>query len=459
MALLPAPIRSSARSLLLAGALLSSLSSAALGGSIDEDRSYAAELRNEAYNDADWSPHQVRRDNSSLRMTALVQSRFMYSDRRSIIGTPSQNLQTIGFSLPRVQLTLDGTIVNSQLTYKLTMDFGDAELGRGRGSNPQVPGGTGSPVLLDAYAQYNFEGKRDGYYLKAGQFKHVMHTEEAVEAQYQLAVERSLTNEFFNLGYTQGVALGRVNRDWAWEVSINDGGRYLSSREIANSSITNGNEADFAIAGRLDWKLKGGWEQFVDFTSFQGTQEALKVGAGMFWMLGGDTNPGGYVPPLLVPQLIRAEVFAWTVDAQWEGDGWNLFAAAMGNYIDWQFVGQQELYISNYGFVIQGGMFVMDKSELFARVDALWYDDTLSTGFGVRQAEPSVIYTIGWNYYLIPESHAAKFSVDFGYAPRDTAGLAAGFTTSETLPDPTVTGFIGGSNAEYVFRAQFQFLF
>lgn len=458
MATMPASSRSPARLSLIAGVLLCT-AAPVWGSSIDDDRAYAAELRNEAYSDSMWSPDQVRKDNSSMRLSALVQSRYMVSLRKNETGSPSFEATTLGFDLPRTQLTLDGTIVNSRLTYKLTMDFGDAELARGRGSSPQVAGSTGTPVLLDAYAQYNFGGKREGYYLKAGQFKHVMHTEEAVEAQYQLAVERSLTNEFFTLGYTQGVALGRVQRDWAWEISLSDGGRYLSSAEVANTSITNGNEADIAIAGRLDWKLKGGWEQFVDFTSFQGTQDALKVGAGVFWMLGGDTNPGGYVPPLLVPQLIRAEIFAWTVDVQWEGDGWNFFAAVMGNTIDWQFLTGQELYISNYGVVAQAGMFVDDKSELFARVDGIWYDDELSSGFGVAQGEPSTILTVGWNYYIIPESHAAKFTADVGWASTNNFGLSAGFTTSDTLPDPTVTGFIGSTGAEYVFRAQFQILF
>ncbi|MCA9302881.1 MAG: hypothetical protein KC996_02030 [Phycisphaerales bacterium] len=458
MAIMPDSFCSAARLHLVAGALLCA-SAPAFGGSIHDERAYAAELRNESFQDSMWSPDQVRTDNSSMRMSALVQTRYMASLRKNETGSPAFEATTVGFDLPRTQLTLEGTIVNSQLTYKLTMDSGDAELGRGRGSSPPVAGNTGTPVLLDAYAQYNFGGKREGYYLKAGQFKHVMHTEEAVEAQYQLAVERSLTNEFFTLGYTQGVALGRVERDWAWEISISDGGRYLSSREVANSSFNNPFEADIAIAGRLDWKLQGGWEQFVDFTSFQGTQDALKIGAGMFWMLGGDTNPGGYVPPLLVPQLIREEIFAWTVDVQYEGDGWNFFAAVMGNYIDWQFVANQSLYVSNYGVVVQGGVFVDDKSELFARVDGIWYDGVLSSGFGVSQGEPSTILTLGWNYYVIPESHAAKFTADVGWASTNNFGLSAGFGSSATLPDPSVTGFIGSTGTEYVFRAQFQILF
>ena len=458
MAIMPDSSRSPARLLPIAGALLCA-AAPALGSSIHDERAYAAELRNESFRDSMWSPDQVRQDNSSLRMSALIQTRYMASLRKNEFGSPAFDATTVGFDLPRIQLTLEGTIVNSQLTYKMTMDFGDAELGRGRGSNPPVPAGMGQAALLDAYAQYNFSGDQEGYYFKAGQFKHLMYTEEAVDPQYQLAVERSLTNEFFNLGYTQGVALGRVERDWAWEVSITDGGRYLSSQEVGNTSITSPFEADFAIAGRLDWKLKGGWEQFVDFTSFQGTQGALKVGAGLFWMLGGDTNPGGYVPPLLVPQLVREEVFAWTVDAQWEGDGWNVFAAVMGNYIDWQFVAGQQLYISNYGVVVQGGMFVDDKSELFARLDGIWYDGALSAGFGVPQGEPSTILTVGWNYYVIPESHAAKFTADVGWASTNNFGLSAGFGSSATLPDPSVTGFIGSTGAEYVFRAQFQILF
>ncbi len=431
-------------------------------GSADSQRVYAAELRSEAYAEGElggWSPDQVRRDNSSMRMSVLMQARYMVSNRRNTTGATSFDSNTIGFDLPRTQLTLEGSIVSSQLTYRLTMDFGDAELARGRGTNPPVPGGGGSAVLLDAYAQYNFAEKREGYYLKAGQFKNIMHTEEAVEAPYQLAVERSLTNEFFNHGYTQGVALGRVQRNWAWEVSVTDGGRFLSSQEIANTSFTSPFEADFAIAGRIDRKIRGNWEQFVDFTSFQGSQEGLKVGAGMMWLLQGDTNPGGFTPPLLFPRMIRTEMFSWTVDVQYEGDGWNVFAAYMGNTIDWEFAGDQSLYLVNHGFVMQGGYFMTDKSEFFVRTEGIWYDDEISVGFGVLQGQPAVISTVGWNYYIVPESHAAKVTVDASVAWDDSFGFNAGFTSSDTLPDPGVTGFLGQTNTEYVLRAQLQILF
>jgi hypothetical protein len=428
--------------------------------SVDSDRAYAAELRSLAYAEESWSPDQVRRDNSSMQISVLMQSRYMASSTEQIGGSsPSFEGNTTGFLLPRTQITFDGSIVSSQLTYKMTFDFGDAELGKGRGSSPVVPVGFGAATLLDAYVQYNFAEKREGYYLKAGQFKHVLHAEEAIDAQYQLAVERSLTNEFFNYGYTQGIALGRVERNWAWDISLSDGGRYLSSGEVANSSITSPLEADFALGLRIDRKFKGSWEQFNDFTSFQGSQSALRVGAGFMVMTGGETNPDGFVPPIFFPRLERSKVISWTVDVQYEGDGWNLFAAYMGNLIDWNFDTGAEINLANHGFVAQGGYFLSNKSEVFARVEAIWFDGAIPEGFGVSHGHPTTILAVGWNYYILPESHAAKFTVDVSAAIDDTFGFLVGVTSSDTLPDPSTTGFIGGADTEYLFRAQLQILF
>ncbi len=453
--------RISARSGVAAMVLGSLVTTQAVGNetrSIDSQRAFAAELRNQAHEEGGWTPDIVRRDNSSLRMTVLMQARYMVSNRQDGVP-PGISKTAVGFVLPRTQLSLEGNIVSSRLSYKLTIDFGDAETGRGRGTGPLVPAGGGTPVLLDAYAQYNFEGKRSGYYLKAGQFRHIMHTEEAVDAQYQLAVDRSLTNEFFSLGYTQGVALGRVERDYAWQLSINDGGRFLSAPEIANSSIVNGFEADFSIDARVDWKLKGSWEQFVDFTSFQGSQTGFRVGAGVSWMHHGNTNPSGYSPPLFGPSISQSEVTSWTIDAQYEGDGWNVFAAAMGNYIDWQFTTGVGFAVANYGFVVQGGFFATQRTEYFARFEGIFFDDQITDGFGAVQGEPATVLTVGMNYFVIPESHAAKFTVDVSYANEETSAFLSGVTSSDLLPDPTVTGFLGGGNGEIAVRGQFQILF
>ncbi|MBL4590487.1 MAG: hypothetical protein JKY96_00865, partial [Phycisphaerales bacterium] len=431
--------RATTMSALASAVMISVLGSSAIG-STESERAYAAQLRNQTLEEGGWAPDELRRDNSSMRISVLMQTRYVASIQEKTASS-AQSQTTIGFLIPRAQVSIEGNIVSSRLSYKLTMDFGDAELGRGRGtlSSVTAPGGQGVPSLLDAYAQYNFEGKREGYYLKVGQFKHIMHTEEAIEAQYQLAVDRSLTNEFFNLGYTQGVALGRVQRDIAWQVSVNDGGRFFGSQDVGNSLVTNGFEADVSVDVRFDWKLSGSWEQFADFTSFQGSQSGLKLGFGVSWLHQGATGPGGYSSPLFGPPVDQAEVASWTFDGQWEGDGWSVFAAVMGNSIDWQFDTGVGFAISNYGFVVQGGYFGTEKTEYFARFEGIFLDSQIANGFGISQNEPAMILTVGLNYFVVPESHAAKFTFDASYSFGETSGFLAGVTGSDTLPDPNVT--------------------
>ncbi|MDF1808958.1 MAG: hypothetical protein P1U42_04605 [Phycisphaerales bacterium] len=398
-----------------------------------------------------------RGDNSSLRISVLAQTRYMFSERDAGFVAPGSE-KTYGFSQPRTRIAFDGTIVSSQFSYRLTMDFGDAELSRGRGLGPSLAGSTGAPRLQDAYAQYNFAGKREGYYLKFGQFQNILLTEESIESEYQLAIDRTLASEIFGPGYTQGIALGHVSDTFAWEANITDGGRYLGSREADNTSFNSVDESDLAIGFRGDIKLEGSWDQFQDFTSFQGSSPATKIGFGALYQFHGQTNPGFQAPGFLGTTVESAQIFTWTLDYQHEGDGWNFFAGYFGQYIDWEFA-LATAGLMNNAIVVQGGWFITEQSELFARLETFWLDKLFRNGFSTPNGYIHRIGTVGWNYYFLPESHAAKFSADASYAFDSLFALSVGGGDSIGLPDPGVTGFQGLTEHEYVLRIQLQFMF
>jgi len=432
-------------------------------GDLASERAHrdAARLRAQPQGDQRFNTDQPgwlveRAENTSIRLSVLSQFRYTYSERNSMF-VMEDNESTIGFSQPRIRLAMDGTIVSSQLNYRVSFDFGDAALSRGRGNDPLLEGGTGTARLLDAYAQYNFEGRREGYYLRVGQFANSLFTEEAIDAKHQQTIDRSLSSEIFGPGYTQGIALGRVTKDFAWELLVSDGGRFVGSREVDNTAFLNENEADLGLGLRVDWKLMGHWDQFADFSNFRGADRGAKLGAGVLYQFTGQSNPGQYTPPFLAATAESTQVVTWTLDYQYEGDGWNFFAAYYGQFVDFVFeVGRLDPW--HNALVFQGGWFINDDIELYGRFETFWIDKDFRNGFGVPDGFIHRILTLGATRYLLPESHAAKISADISYAFDSLFVLSVG-PDSIALPDPATTGFTGLSNEEFVARIQLQFAF
>lgn len=396
----------------------------------------------------------------ALNAEVLLQTRYMLSSR-SEPTAPNPENQTMGFDLPRAQVRLSGNLVNRQVTGYLNFDFGDAEGDRGRGTAPVIPAGNGAPQLRDAYVQYNFEGGRAGLYVKAGQFRSAVITEDAIAPEFQMAVERSVANEFFALGLTQGIALGKVTDRFAWEVSVNDGHAYPGNPEPANTAFNSGFEADWAFSGRFDWKVAGDWARFADFTSWRGSDEGLKIGAGFHIQRQGDTNPDQTPTGFFNGNASEVLVATWSADVQWENDGWALFAGYTGQRIMWEINGNQ-LTLVNHGLVLQGSMFFTEQVEAFGRVDLVQIDTALIGPGAFPTSEDTYYYlTGGVNYYMIPESHAVKLSVDVIYttSTSDTFDIGAGGANSVFYPDPTVTGLLGSSGQEILVRGQVQLLF
>lgn len=433
----------------------------AFAGETAHETSHELAARLRAESESREALELLRRGPQPMTATFLLQTRYMSNVREdNLVGENDQF--TTGFTIPRAELRLDSNIFNEQVSAHVSLDFGDAETKRGRGEVPAVDGSSGTPVLLHAYAQYNFTGKREGYYVRVGQFRSNVIYEDSVAPEYGLAVERSLTNEFFALGDSQGVAVGRVNDKAAWEVTFTDGGRTLGVPAPTNTAYDSDLEWDWAFSWRVDRKLSGDWTRFADFTSWRGAEPAWRFGGGIQLQRRGSTNPEGNVPDYLFGTTHSMSAYTWTVDTQYEGDGWSLYAAYVGNRIKYEYPepppagGTLELY--HHGWVVQASMFMTDQVEAIARYDGLRFSDDLVNGFGTAQQLYQFI-TVGLNYYMVPESHSAKFSLDVVYTPSRWDTLGAGADNSIFLPDPTVTGLLGITDREWVLRAQLQFLF
>jgi hypothetical protein len=443
----------------IAGTVLG-LGSVAMGqSSLDLERAYAAELSADAESrtsllqagSADPSSLTITSADgaSSLSIGALVQFRYVANFRDDSQPVGSNDDFTHGYELTRTRLDFTGTALSPQISYRVSVEAGD-----------HIDGGAGAGDLNATwvYGQYDFEGAWDGAFVRFGTFKLPLFASELVDPEYSQSVERTQTNEFFNQGYSTGFLFGYEEEAWAAYGAVSDGVR------TAGTSF-NGPEADVALTGRFEYKIQGDWAQFQDLSSFRGSEDGMKVGAAIHYQRFGDT--GGALGPSPLAGA-SGNLINYTADFQWEGNGWNLFAAFYGQYTDETLVagagGNGDEDASDFGFAVQGGYFFTEQWEGFAGYDVIILDDTTSRNFGTAAGQSGSsedtfhFLTFGANYYFVPESHAAKASVDVVFSLSETGNLTGISTVAGNAN--SVTGLLGqNEDFEAVLRGQIQILF
>lgn len=414
-------------------ASLAGIASAQSG--LDLDRAYASQMRA----DADERASFLGADQSAgLGVSVLTQVRYAASFRNDLAASPlGDSDTTVGFSIPRAQVRLAGAITDT-MSGRIVFDFGNAEL---NGRNPGVN-------LLEGYADWSIS---DGFVLRIGQWSNPLLTERAVAPEHRLAVESSVTHELFDTGYTQGVAgmwTGDAFRAFA---AVSDGGTYPGNLGTANNAFNANGESDIGLTARLDWLFAGTWDQFEDFTSWRGSNYGVRVGAGAHYQSAGSTNPAAFASGLF-GTLDDAKVTEWTADAMVQGDGWNVFIAYVGQHLDLTTTTPTSIDLVNHGVVVQGGLFVTQQAELFARWDSVFFDSDVATLAGTTE-DTYHFLTGGVNFYLVPESHAAKFTADVvvSFNQSDTVDF---FTPIPGSLDPNTTGILGLSDSEVLLRGQ-----
>ena len=187
-------------------------------------------------------------------------------------------------------------------------------------------------------------------------------------------------------------------------------------------------DADYALTARGEYRFIGDkWSAFKQFTSFRGSPFAAMAGAAVHYQSGGETF-----------NTTDEDLAGLTADLSLLGDGFNAFAAVL-----WQRVepagGPQ---LENTGLIVQGGWFVDPAWELFARWDAV-----LS-----NQVDDFSTVTVGVNRYLLPDSHAVKFTGDVQFFLDEQASTDAPASTATGLQASTRDG-------QWALRLQVQLLF
>lgn len=418
-----------------------------------------------------------------LEVGGMMQFRFTYGGVRE---TPiAANLPAYwadgtaerrGFELPQSQLWLGGHLFGPGLTYKVKGRFTNDDA-YGLKINATKPAETGSGIftLQDMWFRMELD---HNWYVRAGQFRLPFLREELVDPQYQLAVDRSVASSSLGIGYSQGIELAYVSDYIRGAVAVSDGGtdqvggqmKLIGSLPV-NRPFYQG-QTEWALTGRIEWKPWGEWSDFNAFTSPPGSDFGLMLGAAVHYqstrldygrnVVSSFTNHGDN------------EWLNMTIDASMNFGGASLFGAFTYSYQDSEAAYYGGIFnlapptgIANAGsshkwsFVMQGGMYVTPKVELFSRYELgqLSFDNPSAVNFfnieapGVQEtllARENHLHIIsaGVNWYL--DGHDVKFTGDFGYA-LDSVGPSwyapqSGWRVSQVRD-------------EWVARMQFQIVF
>ena len=381
-----------------------------------------------------------------------------------------------GTEIRRAKLSFSGNVVDPSWQYKVTMAYlpaGSQVANAGINYNPYATGGSNSgngtgaaANLEDAYINKDMG---NGMSLKMGQFKSPFLREELVSSANQLGVERSVVNQMFSTGWTDGIQFTASNDTLMGMVSFNNGGNNANFA-TQNMSTTDGAYTQYAITGRVQWLAFGNWAQFNDMTSMRGGGQGLMLGAGFNWQHGGNqdnstvaVNPQGGVGSANTD----AGFLTYTADASWDLGGANLYGAFFGNMTGSlpNETGNANTNVNgssiqSYGALVQGGYFISDNTELFGSWQ--WYEtvnqgsnNPMSDANNVFNAQMNNIFSAGVNIYLTKN---VKFTFDTGWAANGIVFQGGIYNQAVAGTNYQTAGNVN-SGGQWVGRAQVQLVF
>ncbi len=343
-----------------------------------------------------------------LTVWGFTQFRYNFNHREET-EPPGDDENKYGFSLNRVRLFFDSNPFDG-VTARVRTTFGRS---------------TGDAKLDQAYATLTLP---DSYKLRIGQFSLPLFRDENISADRQLAVNASTVDELFNQGNIQGVMLMRE-----WE-KIRFWAAYSDGLRSANNDWYSASKSDVAVSTRWEWMLAGdSWSRFDEYTSFPGSDTASVFGAAVHYEAGGRSTE----------DRDDLEILYLTLDFGVQGNGWNIFFAAVGANTD-DSGGNDYL---DSGYIAQGGFFISERTELFGRFDIIVAGDDRPDDLGNFRT-----LTAGANYYFFPGSHALKFTTNLiWFLDPQATSLAPTSSNTGLLPSP--------ANGQWALQLQMQVIF
>jgi hypothetical protein len=227
--------------------------------------------------------------------------------------------------------------------------------------------------------------------------------------------------------------------------AFSDGARTQNSEinDIAAAPVSP-QQADYAFTARGEYKWAGDWDRFNQFSSWSGNENA-----GMFGVAGHYQNGGGTVG------TTDASAYGFTGDVTVSGSGWNVFGAVMYSSVQ-PAIGDD---VADLAALIQGGWFINDDWELYGRVTYTFPDDNDADGNpgnGIQDRDNFGTFAVGANWFITPQSQAAKLTLEVMYVPDETIATNGAINYSGSARSGVLTDAEGG---QWNLRAQLQLMF
>lgn len=379
----------------------------------------------------------------SLRIAGQIQTRYT-------LNQAGDQRTEYGFQLRRARLDFEGNIIDRTWTYKLQAGFA-------RSSNVPVGGSNSDFRLEDAWIEKDLG---DGFAVRVGQFRAPWLQEDLVSSRRQLAVERSLLSGYFQQNFNRGLQLRWQSQRVRLRAWTGNGIRtpFATRASLVQGSSWNTDPTAYSFVGRGEIKFgEAGWRDFSDFNSFRGGAVGVMLGLSGFIQRYEQSFLGGLANASLVSGATAdvtvnfggASLFAYGV---WEnGEDATSFLPPRTP------IGTQ----NPWGLLVQGGYFVTDDVEIFARYEhgVLGASGRGPSGGVLVPYEDDQLdlITVGFNWFL--RGNDLKFTFDWGlnlatlglpeYAPIGY-GSNPGAGYRPDLP---------GEELQWSLRAQIQLLF
>ena len=441
--------------------------------------------------------------NFKLQVNGQVQVRSSYAwqtnsawnaSRQTINTNTSSGLNSnatraqYGTEIRRAKLSFSGNVVDPSWQYKVTMAYlpAGSQVAGSPYNTAGANSGNGTNSTANLEDAYINKDMGNGMSLMMGQFKSPFLREELVSSANQLGVERSVVNQLFSTGWTDGIQFTAKNDSLMGMISFNNGGNNANFA-TQNMNSTDGNYTQYAITGRVQWLAFGNWAQFNDMTSMRGGGQGLMLGAGFNWQHGGNqqSNAADFNSTTGVVSYnggvgsanTDAGFFTYTADASWDLGGANLYGAFFGNMTSSLPTQSYSIdgvtaatstngsAIQSYGALVQGGYFISDNTELFGSWQ--WYEtvnqnsgtnvsnNPMDLGNNAFNAQMNNIFSAGLNIYLTKN---VKFTFDTGWAANGIV-FQGGIYNQAVAGTNYQTAGDQNSGGQWLGRAQVQLVF
>ncbi len=278
----------------------------------------------------------------------------------------------------------------------------------------------GTARFEQAFADFRY---RD-FTFRVGQFYLPVFQEQSLSPITLQGLNFSAVGSVFDGGQTQGARATWDLKPTRLHFFLTDGWRTGFS-EAGAAKV-----ADIAISTRVETILGSrNYGQFDTGSSFRGEKLAVLLGGGLHYQSGGELREDA------------VELASLNLDLTVEADGLSLHGSA--SIMDTETTAGTRVY--NYGFVGQGGVFILKWTELFARYEAVITTES--------SQNPQSIFrglSAGINHFVWP-SRGIRVVGDFVYYLDPTVGTAI-------TPDPNA-GLFHSFGSQWSARTQFNVLF